>query len=48
MKVASRSVNKKIKRSGSVLSRKKDPRLCKGYKEIQLELSFPVCIALES
>lgn len=42
MKATSNSANKKPKRSSSTLSRKKDPRLRKGYKEIQLELSLQV------
>ena len=40
----SNSANKKPKRSSSTLSRKKDPRLRKGYKEIQLELSLQVSV----
>ena len=42
MKATSNSANKKSKRSSSVLSKKKDPRLRKGYKEVQLELSLQV------
>ena len=42
MKITSNSANKKPKRSSSALSSKKDPRLRKGYKEVQLELSLQV------
>ena len=42
MKATSNSANKKPKRSSPTLSRKKDPRLRKGYKEVQLELSLQV------
>jgi len=44
MKTTSNSANKKPKRSSSTLSRKKDPRLRKGYKEVQLELSLQINI----
>lgn len=44
MKMTSNSENKKPKRSSSALSRKKDPRLRKGYKEVQLELSLQINI----
>ena len=44
MKITSNSANKKSKRSSSVLSKKKDPRLRKGYKEVQLELSLQINI----
>jgi hypothetical protein len=42
MKATLNSANKKPKRSSLALSRKKDPRLRKGYKEVQLELSLQV------
>lgn len=48
MKYDVRPARQKPKRSSIASARKKDPRLRKGYREVQLELSFHVSTSLES